>query len=193
MSTEKKSMMYYHALLELQILCKSAKGENRPVVEPFIDEILALMEKFGDQHYSGSEAAFKGTAIIEAIKRLMQYMPLHPLTGIDDEWIDKTEANGGVFLFQNKRCPSVFKDLKGAYYVDAVIFKRGKDDLFTSPHGVKLHNGGVLTSKQYIKFPFKPKTFYIDVYDLKEETRVKDERQLVKLREYYPEASRLIL
>ena len=69
-----------------------------------------------------------------------------------------------------------------------------------------MEDGTVMTSRQYIKsFPFKPKTFYIDVIDTewadKEETVeeegggwwtsiIKDEKQLEEVFEYYNKFAR---
>ena len=61
---------------------------------------------------------------------------------------------------QNKRLSSLFKDIKTnkVHYLNAIVWK-GEDEYDTFNGTV----GGVKSS-QYVKFPFIPKTFYIDVY-----------------------------
>lgn len=67
-------------------------------------DLLELVGVFAGQDHSGSSAIYA----IDALKRLLRCQPLTPLTGEDSEWIKQ-----GDDLFQNKRCPSVFKDSLG--------------------------------------------------------------------------------
>ena len=153
---------------ELEILSKSATDpENRPIIEPFAQEILLLCEKFGKSGQSGGSAPYTASAISQAVKKLLLQEPIAPLTGIDQEWIDVSSMGSGrrekECVFQNCRCGGVFKnsDLK-PYYLDAIIWKEENGNTYfgnaLSPEGKRYH------SKQFIKsFPFTPKTFYIDV------------------------------
>ena len=60
-----------HAQRELDILVKSCPDpENRPIIEGFIPEILALVEKFGKSGQSGGSAPYTATAISQAVKKL---------------------------------------------------------------------------------------------------------------------------
>lgn len=88
------------------------------------DEMQALMNKnimdilnlFSDQGHSGFSAGY----LISALRRLMQWKPLLPLTGEDDEW---RECSNG--LEQNIRCSAVFrenKDNSTAHYIEGKIF-----------------------------------------------------------------------
>lgn len=46
------------------------------------------------------------------LTRLISGQPLSPLTGADNEWIDRTEETGRPF-WQNLRASSIFKDENG--------------------------------------------------------------------------------
>lgn len=183
-----------YAKRELEILSASATDpENRPLIEPFIPEILALSEKFGLSGQSGGSAPFTATAISQAIKKLLLQRPICEITGIDKEWVDVSEYSGGQLLFQNNRCANIFKIGGGrSYFLDAIIWK---DQSGATGSGTAyLQDGPIrhpILSRQFIKaFPFTPKTFYIDVIE-KEVTKndferfVKYPRQLEKVWKYY--------
>src|SRR3954470_2094357 len=74
-------------------LIRFSKDDSRVMVE--------LLEKFFDQWDSGGAV----TVVQPILIRLLAGKPLSPLTGAADEWVDI-----GIGLFQNKRCPSVFRD-----------------------------------------------------------------------------------
>ncbi len=188
---------------ELEILVKSSKEDDRPIIEEFIPEILALCEKFNKTGQSGGSAPYTAGALSSAIKKLCLQEPICPITGIDEEW--GTVADN---LNQNNRCYSLFRNEdKKSYYLDAIIFR---DDTIgnSGSIGWDTFTGTVedVLSRQFIKgFPFTPKTFYIDVtrekYDKEkhgENARVittgmdgdvvyfiKDRKQLDEVFEYY--------
>lgn len=70
---------------------------------------LEIIEVFARQGHSGGSAA----TTIRVVERLMRFQPLTPLTGDDSEWTEVTEGQ-----WQNKRCPSVFKDSERAWDID---------------------------------------------------------------------------
>ena len=126
--------------------------------------------------------------------------PILPITDADDEWtwVADDRTNGKV-VYQNKRCSAVFKEDDKTYYLDAIIFRAQNGSCFTG-NSVKFENGDTLRSRQYIKFPFKPKSFYIDVIETEwadaEQTEklngggwwtyvLKDESQLEEVFKYY--------
>ena len=68
------SNVYSHAKRELDILVKThIDPENRPIIEEFIPEILALCEKFGNSGQSGGSAPFVSSAISQAVKHLCMF------------------------------------------------------------------------------------------------------------------------
>ena len=119
------------------------KCENDP--NKWIQEsVLELLKVFGKQGHSGSSALF----CAKYFKKLALFEPLSPLTGKDDEWNEI-----GKNTWQNRRCSHVFKEADGkAYDIEGKVFRD--------------KNGGRYTGKDsrvYVKFPYIPKTEYIDV------------------------------
>jgi hypothetical protein len=197
---------YKHAKRELDILAATVPDA---IVTPFAKEILALCEKFGKSGQSGSSAPYVATAISKAVKKLLLQEPICDVTGHESEWFDVSEACGGNVIYQNNRCSALFK--KGfenkAYYLDAIIWKGVEEyDTFTGGAYIDDKEFEFIRSSQFVKFPFKPKTFYIDVVRVpisKEEaeqrdlhyiedrfgecyyTILKDPKQLDKVFEYY--------
>lgn len=181
------------AIIEFKILKETTEGA---LVLHYEKEILALVNKFNHSGQSGGSAPYTAGAIADTVRKLCLQKPLCPITGHDDEWFEHDDGH-----FQNKRLSSVFKEGKEAkpYYIEAIIFKGNNDHCFTG-NGVTLKDGSVIGSRQYIKLPFQPKSFYIDVIETewadKEETVkkvgggwwtsvVKDESQLDEVFEYY--------
>lgn len=196
METQSKSF----AETELDILTKSATDpENRPIIEEFTPEIIALCKKFSKSGQSGGSAPFTARALSQAIEKLCLQEPIAPLTGADDEWCDITELNDGESMYQNNRCSAVFKDGKDgrAYYIDAII-KETQDGsrwsgwLWLSKEDYLTGNKDLMVGgRMFIKsFPFTPKTFYIDVIEEEVakddwEMYLKDQKQLEAVYEYY--------
>lgn len=156
---------------ELDILVKSATDPNdRPIIEEFIPEILALCEKFGNSGQSVGSAPYTATALSHAIKKLCLQEPICEITGIDEEWIDVARfgdgsGSGGDIVFQNSRCSGLFKNKDGrCWYLDAIVWKGDTEG--ESGNDWDTFTGRVeeFSSRQYVRsFPFTPKTFYIDV------------------------------
>jgi len=189
-----------HAKRELDILvAQSTDPENRPIIEPFIPEILALCEKFGNSGQSGGSAPYTASALSSAIKALCLQETICPLTGEDDEWYGVTEMNDGRVLYQNNREGAVFKEGKDGkpYYLDAFVKRTPNGSCWSGPLWMSKEdyltgNRDLLVDKRgYIKsFPFTPKTFYIDVIEEEVapddwEMWVKDKTQLDEAFEYY--------
>ncbi|HRG37134.1 MAG TPA: hypothetical protein PK289_01270 [Bacteroidia bacterium] len=163
-----------HAKAELEILAKTTPDS---IVTEFTPEILALCEKFGNSGQSGGSAPYVIEAISDAVKKLLSFEPIGPLTGEASEWINVSETPGGLPLFQNIRESGVFKEgVDGpAYFIDAIVFDGNLGGRFNSQQGIE-HGKSTISSRQYIKsFPFVPKTFYIDVFDY----RWKDELETI--------------
>ncbi len=105
--------------------------------------VLKMVEEFAEEGHSGFSAALAS----RLFTRLVAFKPLTPLTGADDEW---TEVSDG--MWQNKRCPTVFKRADGAAYnIDGCIFREPSGACFTSRD-----------SRVPVTFPYVPKSEYVD-------------------------------
>ncbi len=113
-------------------------------------DVMELIKLFSEQGHSGHSAAMA----ILLFKELAGFKTISSHTGNDDEW---NEVSDGCF--QNNRNSGVFKDNNDskAYYIHAISWKDQRGVCWNG----KADNIG---SSQYIKsFPFKPKTFIIDI------------------------------
>lgn len=188
------------AVNELDILFKSCSDpDNRPIIEPFRDEILALCEKFGQSGQSGGSAPFTATAISQAVKSLLLQEPICPITGIDEEWANVREASqDDSMMYQNRRCSALFKGDDGrCWYLDAIVKKTQTGGMWSGSFWASKEDyltgdkSKMIRCAHYVKsFPFKPKTFYIDVIEEEVEKDnwemyLKDPRQLEKVFRYY--------
>lgn len=83
--------------------------------EMMSSDVLEALEVLCSQGHSGMSAPI----VMRIIQRLWSWKPLTPLTGEDSEW---NEVGSGQY--QNKRCPSVFKDIDTgkARYLDGRVF-----------------------------------------------------------------------
>lgn len=80
--------------------------------------ILHMMQEFANEGHSGFSASYA----ISILTKLMDFKPLSPLTGDDDEWGDVREY-GESPSWQNKRRSSVFKNADGSCYdIDGKVF-----------------------------------------------------------------------
>jgi len=195
-----KSNTFRYAERELSILSKSATDKNdRPIIEPFAKEILALCDKFGKSGQSGGSAPYTATALSQAIKKLCLQEPIAPITGIDEEWTYIREvSDDDEMMYQNKRCSALFKGKSDrCWYLDAIVKKTQNGSCWSGSFWLSKEDylSGDKSKKigcsQYIKgFPFTPKTFYIDVIEEEVapddwEMYLKDHNQLKKVFKYY--------
>ena len=183
----KNSNCYKHAINELRILGYKPIDEEEDGPNKWIQEnLLELLKVFYNQGHSGFSASY----CIDAFKKLASFELLTPL------YCDHKEFNDTGYCFQNKRLSSVFKKTKQSrpYYLNAIVFREENGDCFTAG------NIQGINSSQHIKrFPFVPKTFYIDVisWEVDKETgdpkvgtgwwehKIKDWNQLDEVFDYY--------
>jgi hypothetical protein len=184
-----ESNVHDFAKKELDLLVSSieSKGDT-PLVKEFIPEILALVDKFGNSGQSGGSAPYTAGSIISALKKLLMFEPISPVTGESHEW-DNGQISKGTF--QNNRCYGVFKEGENGdpYYLDAIVWKTPKGSTWSVT--AKDSGGKEIRSRQFIKsFPFTPKTFTIDVEEKEVnpddwEFYIKDPNQLEEVWKYY--------
>lgn len=166
---------------ELDILAATVPNA---IVTPFAKEILALCEKFGKSGQSGASAPYTATAISQAVKKLLLHEPICAVTGHENEWVDVTEMCGNIdfTLYQNTRCSPLFKEGENgkAYYLDAIVWKNEhKNSSFTGSVYMDDKNFDLIGSSHYVKFPFTPKTFYVDVVEVPIYEEEAEQRNLV--------------
>ena len=102
--------------------------------------ILDLVKLFSSQGHSG----LSGRYVINALSRLLEYKPLNPLTGEDDEW---GEPYGPDETQQNKRCSSVFRSKKEPPHdIDAIAVSDNGGEFWFYSH----------LFKKEITFPYLP-------------------------------------
>lgn len=199
---------------ELDILAATVPDA---IVTPFAKEILALCEAFGKSGQSGGSAPTTANVISQAVKKLMLREPICDVTGHENEWGEPFESGKSkdITCRQNSRCSALFLetthfvsgDVSRAYYLDAIVWKGEEEyDTFTGSVYIDDRSFELIGSSQFVNFPFKPKTFYIDVVRVpisKEEaesknmhyiedgfnkcyyTILKDPKQLEKVFKYY--------
>ena len=171
-----------HAKREFKALGYKPVEECEDDPNKWIQEsVLELIEVFAKQGHSGSSAPF----CVNFFEKLASFKPLSPIKCTDDEWF----KTGCKNCYQNKRLTSVFKDGKKGfpYYIDAIVWRNQKGMTYT---GSAQLNGKEISSRQFIRLPFTPKTFYVDVIEkeIKKddfEFHVKDRHQLKAVEEYY--------
>jgi hypothetical protein len=145
---------------------------------------------------------YKDQKVIDYFYKLGKQEPISPIMCTDDEWNDVGGLGiPGSNTFQNNRCSAVFKEgIDGKpYYLDAIVFRGENDNTFTS-NSVLNSRREKIASKQFIKIPFEPKAYYIDVIetewaDSSETVQkkgggwwtsiIKDEKQLKEVWKYY--------
>lgn len=93
--------------------------------------ILDIVKVFSDQGFSGFSAPYA----INILTKLLNYKPLSPLEGTEDEWFDIDDPSTRN-MQQNKRCFSVFRydgDNSTAEMSDAKVFSDdGGESYYTS-------------------------------------------------------------
>lgn len=96
------------------------------------NDILEIVQVFASQGHSGFSASYA----LSIIKKLLDWKPITPLTGEEDEWNDVPEWDKGDNTQQNKRCSAVFRknfDNATSYYLYGKVFSdNGGKSWFTN-------------------------------------------------------------
>jgi len=125
--------------------------------------VMELIDVFSKQGHSGASASF----VRNIFNELVQFKPLGGITGEDNEW---TEV--GNSIFQNKRLGGVFKQNNihdgRPYYLDAIIWTTQFNKTSWSGTASTRDRTKIMSRQLIKKFPFNPKTFYVEVYELDE-------------------------
>ena len=181
---EVMSNLVEHAKIEFGLLM-TANPDDELVITPFIPQVLALVEAFGDSGQSGGSAPFTANCIISVLKKLMAFEPLSPLRGDDSEWGDVSDLTGHPF-WQNKRDSRVFKHADGSVtFNDALVWEEEDGGRITG-----CVSG--FTSSQPITLPCTPKTRYVKVTRLPTDDpddwqfKISDPLEEAELQSLYP-------
>ena len=150
-----KSNLEKHAERELNILLEKCEDdqEGKEMQKWINADMMEIVELFANQGHSGFSASYA----INMLTKLLNYEPILPLTGADEEW-EKLNYSKDT-CYQNKRCQRVYKNENGqAYDIEGKVFS---------------DNGGKTwyqskDSRVNITFPYIPHTEKI-ILDNKEE------------------------
>lgn len=144
------SALLEHARTEMRAAgWYDADADYGGAVATAVEEIVQVFDRQG---HSGMSAAL----VIGITQKLLQYEPLAPLTGADDEWCEVVDGE----LWQNKRCSRVFKGADGAAY-------DSEGRVFVEPDGMAYTNH---KSRVPVTFPYTPTTEYVKMYNAPEPT-----------------------
>lgn len=107
------------------------------------DAVLKMVEQFADEGHSGYSAGMA----ISIFQKVARFEPLTPLTGADDEWNEVTDG-----MYQNRRCPHVFKKNGQAYDSEGIVWRDPDGGTYIS-----------VASRVPVTFPYVPKREVRDV------------------------------
>ncbi|MEU2589672.1 hypothetical protein ACI2JA_19685 [Alkalihalobacillus sp. NPDC078783] len=111
---------------------KRLGGENDEMQQEINKGILEIVKLFSEQGHSGSTASYS----LSILERLLDFKPVTPLTGEEDEWGEPYDVKDRMQMQQNKRCSSVFRmhyDNATAYDIEAkVVSDDGGETWFQS-------------------------------------------------------------
>ena len=160
---------------------KYAKDFNNPEFWRLIENLKPAFEiiakEFSKLHITGSIAPIYINGICNCIKNYLKLENIFPIEKDQEEFQDI-----GDNIYQSKRCSSLFKsyDSKYPYYLDAIVWVEDGVAFTGWVNGI--------TSRQYIRYPFIPKTFYVKVRSLNEENdsyEILDKKELYNALNYY--------
>ncbi len=175
-----------HAKREFLLLGYKPIEECEDDPNKWIQEgILELLDVFAKQGHSGGSASYT----VSMFKRLAMFELLSPLICDESEWNDVSEYSGRE-MYQNNRLSTVFKNSKDGqpYYLDAITYRDANGSCWSGT--ALLESGESIGCAHYIKLPFIPKTFFIDVRMVEVnkddwESYIIDPKQLDAVFEYY--------
>lgn len=109
--TKEVSMLEEHARKEMELAGLFDKDSDYG--GGIGEAVMPLITMLANQGHSGGSLS----RVIEVLETLVDFDPLSPLTGKDDEWHDPC----GDGLLQNLRCSHVFKEKATGKAYDAAV------------------------------------------------------------------------
>ena len=152
------------------------------VYDRYKDLFIKALQIWDKENHSGASANFFAPKIAEMLKNLMLLKPIVPVQS-EDELQFGSEVSDDTY--QSRRFHSVFKKGRKIYYLEAIIWKekrRDEDGEYYS-HFTGIVDG--FTSKQCIRFPFYPRSFFVEVERDGDDYKIIDVDELKKAFEYY--------
>jgi hypothetical protein len=152
---------------ELDLLLADCKDkESREMQKLMNDGIMRIVHDFCGEGHSGFSASYA----LSIIRRLLDWKPIKPLTGEDDEWSEMRDPSDDSQ--QNIRCSAVFRkhnDNSTAFYLYGKTFSdNGGISWFT--------RGGPDGSSVSVTFPYhvpdKTEHIYLDETGEREDARL---------------------
>lgn len=115
---KKKTEFIEFAEREFDILEEQTSEETKKLFGELRKSCIAMCELFEEQ---GTIGGWKSKSILRLFAKLAAYLPLTPLQGTDDEWIEVDGDDDIMWI--NKRCPRVYKTRSGnAFDVQGIVF-----------------------------------------------------------------------
>lgn len=155
--------------------------EPGAIILNYKNEILDICKKMGEEGLSYMAASMYRQIIVDTIDKLLQFKPITPIYGTDEEWNKQNDGDGDYY--QHKYYGALFKNEQGKVYdVDLIVNKtkyriiNGEKQLLKKPD---YYNGVLFATKEdamehknririFIKkFPYNipAKPFYIDMIE----------------------------
>jgi hypothetical protein len=141
-----------HAMRELDLIGMTEDSPDE-MNQMMRKHILHMMQEFANEGHSGFSASYA----INILTKLLDFKPLTPLTGADDEWNEISRSMGGNIRWQNNRRSSVFKDDNGEVYdIDGKVFWEWMPDLDENGPTGKAHKSYYTSrdSRVPVTFPY---------------------------------------
>ena len=152
------------------------------VYDRYKDLFIKALQLWNKENHSGASANFFAPRIAEMLKNLMLFRPIVSVQS-EDELQFGSEVSDDTY--QSTRLHSVFKKNGKIYYLEAIIWKercRDEDGEYCS-YFTGIVDG--ITSKQCIRFPFYPRSFFVEVERDGDDYRIIDIDELKKAFECY--------
>jgi len=152
------------------------------VYNEYKDLFIKALQIWDKENHSGTSANFFAPRIAEMLKNLMLFRPIVSVQS-EDELQFGCEVSDNTY--QSRRFHSIFKEGKKVYYLEAIIWKEKRRDEDGEYYS---HFSGMVdgfTSKQCIRFPFYPRSFFVEVERDGDDYKIVDVDELKKAFEYY--------
>ena len=140
---------------EFDILEEQTSEETKNLFGELRKSCIAMCELYEEQ---GKVGGWKSKSILRLFAKLAAYLPLTPLQGTDDEWIEVDGDRVDDVKWINKRCPRVYKTRSGeAFDLQGIVFSydgstwfrtKDSDVLIEFPYDVPPQPAKIMLNKE---------------------------------------------